>query len=96
MAYYAVEYLFTPDKRHHEVRPAHREYLTDLQKAGSLVLSGPLTSDTGGLLIFQAADEAEIRELLAADPYAHAQVLADTRVQEWNPLLGYLAEHLKG
>ncbi|MFI6151475.1 YciI family protein [Kitasatospora sp. NPDC051170] len=94
MAYYAVEYVFTSDGRHREVRPAHRDYLTSLQKEGKLVLSGPLTSDTGGLLIFRAEDEAAVRALVDADPYAEQGVLTETRIVQWNPLLGYLAEHL--
>ncbi|MER7842516.1 YciI family protein [Kitasatospora sp. NPDC096077] len=95
MAYYAVEYVFTPDKRHLPVRPAHRAFLTELQVAGSLVLSGPFTSDTGGLLVFRADDEAELRRLLDRDPYHEAAVLGGVRIEEWSPVLGYLAEHLK-
>ncbi|MGA5817652.1 YciI family protein [Kitasatospora sp. NPDC094028] len=96
MAYYAVEYVFTTDKRHLAIRPEHREYLTRLQKDGKLVLSGPLTSDTGGLLVFRAEDEAEVRALVDGDPYGGAGVLGEVRIAQWNPVLGYLAEHLEG
>ncbi|WP_369182778.1 YciI family protein [Streptomyces sp. Y1] len=94
MAYYAVEYVFTTDKRHLEIRPRHRAYLTELQKNGKLVLSGPLTSDTGGLLIFRAADEPEVQQLVAGDPYSAAGVLGEVRIAQWNPILGYLADYI--
>jgi uncharacterized protein len=96
MAYYAVEYVFTSDKRHLEVRATHREYLTGLQKEGKLALSGPLTSDTGGLLVFRADNEGEVREIVEHDPYTKADVISQVRIVEWSPVLGFLAEHLKG
>ncbi|MEV7597187.1 YciI family protein [Kitasatospora sp. NPDC089797] len=95
MAHYLVEYVFTPDKRHLPVRPAHRDYLTDLQNTGRLVLSGPLGDDTGGLLVLRADSETEVRQLLEADPYHRAEALDEVRIRQWTPLFGYLAEHLE-
>ncbi|MCC9310341.1 YciI family protein [Kitasatospora sp. RB6PN24] len=94
MAYYAVEYVFSPDKRHLRVRPTHREYLAGLAEAGRIVLCGPLTSDTGGLLIFRAEDEAEVRTMVDHDPYTTAGVLSRVRIEQWSPVLGYLAPRL--
>ncbi len=96
MAYYIVEYVFTVDKRHLEVRPTHREYLAGLQQEGRLALCGPWTDDTGGLLVFRADHAAEVREMVDRDPYAEAEVLSNVRITQWSPVLGFLAEHLPG
>jgi uncharacterized protein YciI len=91
MARFAVEFVYGPDRDGRmAVRPKHREYLGTLVERGVLQLSGPYADDTGALLIFKVADEAELKGILAADPYADANVLAETRVHEWNALLGTL------
>ena len=92
--YFAVEYVFVSGTYHLPVRPAHREYLAALAEVGTLVLSGPLVRDTGGLLIFRARSEAEVWELVDRDPYSGADVLSRVRVERWNPVLGYLVQHL--
>ncbi|MGC0419459.1 YciI family protein [Embleya sp. AB8] len=94
MAYYAVEYVFTPDNRHLDVRATHREYLARLGKEGRLALSGPWADDTGGLLVFRVDGEAEVREIVEQDPYRAADVLGRVRITRWNPAFGFLAEHL--
>ncbi|MEO6084079.1 MAG: YciI family protein [Umezawaea sp.] len=92
MAKFAVQYVYGPDRdRLAEVRPKHREYLDTLVEKGVLLLSGPYADADGALLIFEAADEAELHGILAADPYVGAQVLAETSVREWNALKGTLA-----
>ncbi|GAA1971375.1 YciI family protein [Catenulispora subtropica] len=53
-----------------------------------------MVSDTGGLLIFHTQDEAEVWELVDRDPYSAADVLSRVRIHEWNPVLGYLTDHL--
>jgi uncharacterized protein YciI len=39
------------------------------------------------MLIYQAASEAEIRALLAADPYTVADVYDEISLREWRPIL---------
>jgi uncharacterized protein len=91
MAKFAVQYVYGPDRdRLAEVRPKHRDYLDALVEKGVLLLSGPYADTVGALLIFETADEAELRGILAADPYAGAQVLAETSVREWNAIKGTL------
>ncbi len=65
-------------------RPAHREYLQGLLAAGKLVASGPWVDDTGALIIYEAADEAEVREIIANDPYTAAKVAKTAVLKEWN------------
>ncbi|MFE0461584.1 YciI family protein [Kitasatospora sp. NPDC058965] len=95
-SYFVAEYVFTADRRHHEVRPGHRDFLAELQVAGRLVLAGPWADDRGSLLVLRAADEDEVREVLATDPYRAAGVLAEVRIRHWVPVLGSLAQQLAG
>ena len=89
MALYVVQLRFDPAEfdRRMEVRPAHREYLTELKTAGKLVAAGPFTDETGALLVYDVADEAELRDILAKDPYTPANVAEITTLAEWEPLL---------
>lgn len=95
MAYYAVEYVFTPDNHHLQARAAHREYLAALAKDGRLAAAGALTDDAGGLLLFRAEDEAEVREIVAHDPFTLSHALDQIRIETWNPVLGFLMDHLE-
>jgi uncharacterized protein YciI len=36
------------------------------------------------LLVYEAADEAEVRDLLANDPYGKAGVVNVVSIREWN------------
>jgi uncharacterized protein YciI len=65
------------------VRPAHRDYLKSLLDSGKLVISGPYVDDSGAVIIYEAADEAEARALIAADPYTGANVVKESSLREW-------------
>ena len=88
MAFYVVQLRFdlAESDRRMEVRPAHREYLTELKAAGKLVAAGPFTDQTGALLVYDVADEAELRDILAKDPYTPANVYELATLAEWEPL----------
>jgi uncharacterized protein YciI len=88
MALYVVQLRFdlADTDRRMAVRPAHREYLTELKAAGKLVTAGPFPDQTGAVLIYAAADEAEVRDILAKDPYTAADVYEITTLSEWQPL----------
>jgi len=91
MAKFAVRLVFGENRDERlAVRPKHREYLASLVERGVLLLSGPYSDDSGALLIYQVADEAELKTVLEADPYTPAKVVAETHVDEWNPLMGTL------
>ncbi|GHH36287.1 YciI family protein [Lentzea cavernae] len=88
MARFAVELVFGPDsEKRLAVRPEHREYLASLVEKGVVVASGPYADDTGALIIYEAADEAAVKAIIAADPYTPAGV-AEWTVREWNVLMG--------
>ncbi|GAA1597709.1 hypothetical protein GCM10009789_59540 [Kribbella sancticallisti] len=86
MALFALQLRFTDPDGRMQVRPAHREYLTRLHQAGKLLAAGPYADQTGALLIYDVADEAEVREILANDPYTPADVYEIASLQEWQPL----------
>ncbi|QFZ23775.1 YciI family protein [Saccharothrix syringae] len=89
MARFAVELVFSEDQEGRlAARPAHREYLAGLVERGVLLLSGPWEDQTGALLVYEVADEDELRSVLAADPYTPAGVVVETRVHEWQTVLG--------
>lgn len=90
MARFAVELVYGPDREKRlAVRPEHREYVASLAEKGVVLLSGPYADDTGALIVYEAADEAAVKEIISADPYTAANV-AEWTVREWNTLMGSL------
>ena len=88
MALFAVTLTFSDEtERRLEVRPSHREYLATLLAQGKLHESGPFVDDSGALLVYDAADVAEVQELLSADPYTPAGVIAGASIKEWNVVM---------
>jgi uncharacterized protein YciI len=86
VAKFIVQWVFEEDaSRRLEVRPEHRDYLAEIYERGKLVTSGPFADDRGALLIYEADDEAEVRDLLAADPYSKAEV-GEFEIREWVPV----------
>ncbi len=91
MAKFVVVLTFGDEAARLEARPRHRAYLEGLLAEGKLHESGPWADDSGALIIYEAADEAEARALLAADPYSTAPgVVAAVELQEWRRV--YAAE----
>jgi hypothetical protein len=88
MPLFAVTLTFTDDaERRQQIRPAHREYLKQLVEQGKLEQSGPFTDDSGALLVYNAADLAEVQEMLANDPYAPNGIVAHVSINEWNRVI---------
>jgi uncharacterized protein YciI len=91
MPVFAVTYHYGPDTdTRMEHRPAHRQWQSEMNEAGTILASGPLDNDPqpGGLLLMRAGDRAEIEELLTKDPYASLGVIEQTVVREWTPVFG--------
>lgn len=84
-AMYVIELAFTDDQHRLAARPAHREHLARLHKAGLLVQAGPWRDDSGAMLVFRA-DLQAVNEIIAADPYYSTPGVAVTRLREWDPL----------
>ncbi len=88
MPLFAVTIKFTDDaERRQQVRPTHREYLKKLLEDGKLFESGPFVDDSGALIVYEAADVAEVQELLANDPYAPNGIVETVTINEWNRVI---------
>jgi uncharacterized protein len=74
-----------------EVRPLHREYLAKLDNDGKLRGAGPWVAGGGGLLIYDVADELELRMLIDGDPYKQRGVADYNDVHEWKVVRGTLS-----
>jgi uncharacterized protein YciI len=85
----AVLLELSDDERRLAARPAHRELLARLHAEGRLVAAGPWPDDTGALLLFSGED-ADVRQLLAADPYYRTPGVTVAAVHTWNPVVGAL------
>jgi len=84
MAWYLVELRYMRD-RVDAVRPRHRNYLAGLAREGRLSFAGRLADDSGGVFLYQAADEAELAGLMDNDPYWPEGVVAERSVREFVP-----------
>jgi uncharacterized protein YciI len=71
------------DERRLEVRPAHRDYVTELHERGQIRMSGPLADQTGAIILYVADDLDAARALVEADPYAKAGVVQELSLREW-------------
>ncbi len=67
-----------------EVRPIHRQYLSQLKEAGKLWASGPFTDDSGALIIYETESEEEARQLIERDPFYEAGVFQEIQLKPWN------------
>jgi len=64
---------------------AHRSYLGTLYDTGKLIVSGPKTDKTGGLILFATTDRQEVENIIAQDPY-HTLGLAKYELLEFHPV----------
>ncbi|NUU32405.1 YciI family protein [Arthrobacter sp. C9C5] len=95
MTVFAVEYVYDAEsaEARDAARPAHREWTAALAQEGIILASGPYSDGAGALLIFKAADEQALNELLKQDPFAGASAISGTRTMVWAPVTGQLAGH---
>ncbi|AUI62432.1 YciI family protein [Amycolatopsis sp. BJA-103] len=87
MAWFLVEIRYVQEKLE-EVRPRHRKFLSDLAEQGVVALGGPLGDGSGGVSLYQAADEAALTEIIDQDPYHLEGVVAQRTVREFKPVIG--------
>lgn len=89
MAKFVVELVYGEDREHLlAVRPTHREYARELAAKGVLLAGGPYSDQQGAMLIYEAADADELQEIIDADPYTEAGVIAETTIREWTAATG--------
>ena len=64
---------------------AHRAYLDEGYQKNYFVASGPKIPRTGGVIISQLKNRAQLEAILKQDPYA-LDDLADYEITEFNPV----------
>lgn len=57
-------------------RDAHLQRMDALDKAGKVILAGPLTDGAGSLIIIEAASLSEAQAFADSDPYVTEEVFA--------------------
>jgi uncharacterized protein len=68
------------------LRPAHREYMTQLLAEGRLVAAGPFTDGSGALFIYETESLATAEAIVAADPYQVGGAFTSYRLSPWEVL----------
>ncbi|MBM0741699.1 YciI family protein [Phormidium sp. CLA17] len=64
-------------------RQAHLDGLAQQKAAGVLVTLGPTKDLTQCFGIYEADDEATVRQLIESDPYWQNNIWTDYEVKEW-------------
>lgn len=64
-----VELAFTGAPERLAARPAHRDRLAALHRAGTVRMAGPFADDSGAVIVFDVDDRAAVDVLIADDPY---------------------------
>lgn len=88
MVRFLVLTTFTSAEGRMAHRPAHREYLREQVAQGKLLMAGPFADESGGLIIFEAEDDAEVGEIMANDPFTTEGVFATTEIRPWTLVAG--------
>jgi uncharacterized protein len=70
-----------------ELRPIHRQYLTQLKERGQLVACGPFTDDWGALIIYEAATREDAESILKNDPFHKNGVFVQWQLRPWNAVM---------
>ena len=60
----------------------HAAYMDRLVDRGFVILGGPLADEHRVVLVMEASSEQEVRDLLAADPWATTHLVVDS-VDAW-------------
>lgn len=63
---------------------AHGRYMQELTQRGIILAAGPTMAEPGGLVLLQAADMAEARALMMADPAVRSGLFLG-EISDWRP-----------
>ncbi|WP_124726891.1 YciI family protein [Staphylospora marina] len=64
---------------------AHRDYLDGQYREKRLIVSGPMTSKTGGVMVFRVQTREEVDRIIEGDPY-YLNGVAEYEVIEFDPV----------
>jgi hypothetical protein len=65
------------------LRPAHRQYMSQLLAEGRLVAGGPFKDGSGALFIYETESLAAAEEIVAVDPYQVGGAFASYTLSPW-------------
>ncbi len=88
MARFLVTTTFASAEKRMEHRAEHRVYLNQLVAEGKLLMAGPFADEKGGIIVFEAVDQAEVESMMANDPFTINGVFATTDIREWSLVAG--------
>ena len=93
MALFVISFLDKPDSL--ALRLANREgHLAYMAASGKVRLGGPYLDDQdrpiGSLIIFEAADEAEVRAFMKDEPYNRAGLIPQFDIRPWRYTAGQM------
>jgi uncharacterized protein YciI len=88
MARFLVLTTFTSAEKRMAHRAEHRVYLNQLVDEGKLLMAGPFADESGGLIVFEAVDQAEVEGMMANDPFTTNGVFATTDIRPWTLVAG--------
>jgi uncharacterized protein YciI len=87
MRHFVVTITFlSPFESFGEAVGRHGAFLTEGYDAGLLLVSGPRTSKTGGIVVARAESEAALRTYMDRDPFK-LEGLADYEIAEFSPTM---------
>jgi uncharacterized protein YciI len=91
-----IEYLQDKEKIA-AMRPQHRQYLAELRERGQLAVAGPITDDSGALIIYEATNREEAEKFLKGDPFYASGIFVRYQLRPWNPVIANveLFSHLR-
>ena len=83
-----TEYVPAQNERRLAARPAHRDWLAGLKEQGLLVNGGPFEDGLGAQLVLDVADQQQLEQVLAGDPYP-ADSMRIVSARAWNALFAF-------
>ncbi len=88
MKHFIVEIIYTAEAdKIMEIKPRHREYLkTAGYDKGVLLMSGPINTGKGGLLVMRGESLEEIKSFTEKDPY-NLEGAIEYRYIEFDPVM---------
>jgi uncharacterized protein YciI len=88
MAKFLVLTTFTSQEKRSAHRAEHRVHLNNLVDQGKLIFAGPFDDESGGLIIFEAVSEKEVREMMDEDPFSREGVFDTVEIKGWTQVAG--------
>ncbi|MEW1649049.1 YciI family protein [Streptomyces sp. NPDC091219] len=91
------DYFEQPDELN-RVRPDHRAFIIPLCDDGIVLAAGPFGpgEPPGGLIIVEASDAEQVKELFDKDPFWVAGLVKARRIRAWNPVIGQVGPQENG